>query len=349
MDLSGNQLNSLPHSFASLNQLIRIDLSGNPIPEIPSAWADLPGLKSLDIRKTKIDSLPAGTWPRLEKLFIHQAPIAHRTDIFRSLPVRIRITGKAQARKQNTLSLNGFRKKANRANWSSAYQDRIWQLAEGHLAGKQDHISITELLDLWSLGLTGIDKRLIRLAPGKNIKNGDQMFIFGRTWLPSSAFQRRAEHAGINLVSSGSSSANLILLGGPQGDQRWLKPGQQTWWSEEAILAKLPPLQSSTPMPMEHRDQVISLLRSGISTYHSLAIQSMIDHGIPIGLYGELLWIIRQDLRPALRRKWPELVMQYGQAEWVVDCLKPKKDLHEEIETLAKKWGFTSEAKSYWS
>ncbi len=348
LNLSRNQLTGIPPGLSQLPHLTRLNLSGNPLESLPDEFASHPRLQVLDLKNTGITHLAPGPWLALEKLSIQGTPMANREDLLRSLPSRIRITGKKRMDTPGNLSLSVFRQKAGKAGWTSAHQARIWKLAEGIVAGRKEKPSVHDHLDLWTLGLPEYPESLIRLSPGRKLPAQGRLFVFGRTWLPTQPLAQRAKGSGITLVSSGADHPNMILLGGPLGDQACLHPGKQTWWSPAGLMELLPPLTPGRSMPEGKALQIAQLLRSGLPIYQAIARQDLQDHGIPQSLYGELLLIIRKGLIPQLRKEWPGLIVRYGQGDWVVDCLSPKKDLQLDILVLADKWNISTEALAHW-
>lgn len=350
LDLGGNMLHELPRSMGQLVHLTQVNLAGNPIVTLPDEWASLPDLNQLDIRKTRIASIPLQPWNRLEKFAIHDTPLSAREDILRSLPISIQVTGKKSTTlSSGSISLSRFRNQAIRKGWSMAHQERIWQLAQGDPVNRKNAPALAELCDLWSLGLPGVRERIVQMTPGRKIAKGDRLRIFGRTWLPKEALRIRAEQSGICLTKADDTTANQILLGSPNGALSLLDTSRQTWWTESTLLARLPACSPPRAARPDNEDQQRSLLRSGLPAYHMIAMQSFFDHGIPTGLLGEILLILRENRLPGLQKKWPELITLFGPAEWTVDCLQPKKAGSENTPDLAKKWNISDEALAHWT
>ncbi len=348
LDLSGNALQALPADIAQLAHLTRLHLAGNPLQRLPSELSSHRRLKVLQVKNTRLSDLDPGPWPALEKLMLQGTPLSGREDILRSLPSRIKVTGKKRIDTPGALSLSSFRKKAEKAGWTSIHQARIWKLAEDLSAGRKAKPTLQDHLDLWNLGLPEYPDALIRLSPGRKLPPQGRLLVFGRSWLPTQPLAQRARGLGITLVSSGEDYPDMVLFGSPQGNPESLHAGRQTWWTAAGLMDALPPLPPNRPMPEGNEAKIAQLLRSGMPIYQAIARQDLQDHGIPQNLYGELLLIIRKGLIPQLRKEWPGLLVRYGRGDWVVDCLRPRKENREDDLALAKKWKVSQQALEHW-
>lgn len=67
LDLSRNQLESLPDNFCTLKHLTELDLSNNALRELPANFGDLPQLQRLDLYSNHLGTLPLSFW-QLRKL-----------------------------------------------------------------------------------------------------------------------------------------------------------------------------------------------------------------------------------------------------------------------------------------
>jgi len=67
LDLSRNQLVTLPDSFCTLKHLVELDLSNNHLVELPEGFGQLSHLQRLDLLGNKLTMLPLGFW-QLKKL-----------------------------------------------------------------------------------------------------------------------------------------------------------------------------------------------------------------------------------------------------------------------------------------
>ncbi|KAF8791415.1 leucine-rich repeat-containing protein 59-like isoform X2 [Argiope bruennichi] len=67
LDLSCNQIQSIPNDFATLTHLVKIDLSKNKIKELPANFGNLINLQYLDLYGNEITNLPV-SFSRLKNL-----------------------------------------------------------------------------------------------------------------------------------------------------------------------------------------------------------------------------------------------------------------------------------------
>lgn len=82
LDLSGNDITTLPKEFSELENLKSVNLANNQIKEIPDALIKCSGIKVINLNNNAIDEVPKELFHKsqLKKLFLNNTDIKHLPD-----------------------------------------------------------------------------------------------------------------------------------------------------------------------------------------------------------------------------------------------------------------------------